>query len=173
MRGFGKRFGSARKCQKSIYHIKCEFNPWCIKIIATLSIISKKKKGCPLKRKLHYCVWPVWTLWPHLKPGLPLGAVDALQSDFNAKPKGETVLHTDDGFLPRLPQLPGVHQIPMEMCLQELCATKHQDYVFSRCFFFIHSTQFVFSKSCENVEIERNVSQDNYHLHKSGQASFL
>lgn len=148
-RGFGKRFGSPRKCWKSISHSKCEFNPWSTTIIATRSIISKKKKkGCPLKRKLHCCVWRVWTLWPHFKTGLPLGAVDALQSHFNAKRKGETVLHTDVGFLPRLPQRPGLYQIPVEMCLQELCATKHKDYVFSRLFFSFHSTQFVFPNKC-------------------------
>lgn len=43
-RGFGKRFGSPRKCWKSISHSKCEFNPWSTTIIATRSIISKKKK---------------------------------------------------------------------------------------------------------------------------------
>lgn len=110
--------------------------------------LSAKKKRCPLKRKLHCCVWLVWTLWPHFKTGLPLGPVDALQSHFNAKRQGETVLHTDVGFLPRLPQCPGLYQIPVEMCLQELCATKHKDYVFSRLFFSFHSTQFAFPNKC-------------------------
>lgn len=133
-RGFGKC-----KCWKSIPHWAYELNSLCTKISATgsISVVSEQ-----------------FELFGHINTGLPLGAIDALQSDFNAKPKGETVLHPDVGFLPRLPQRPGVYQIPMEMCLQELRATKHQDDVFSR-FSFIYWAQFV-SWKCE---IQRSISQ--------------
>lgn len=104
----------------------------------------------------------------HTNTGLPLGAVDALQSHFNAKPKGKTVLHTDVGFLPRLPQCPGVNQIPMEVCLQGLRATKHKDYVFSRLFFpsILHSLRV---KNEKFSEISHNVFQH----HTPGQAYYF
>lgn len=64
-----------------------------------------------------------------VKSGLPLGVVSIVQSILHAQPKGKTVLHADVGFLPGLPQLPGVSEITMEVCLQELCKTQHEDHV--------------------------------------------
>lgn len=64
-----------------------------------------------------------------VQSGLSLGVVNDVQSNFLAKRKGKTVLHADVGFLPGLAQLPGVYEITVEMCLQELCTSQHEDLV--------------------------------------------
>lgn len=60
--------------------------------------------------------------------GLSLGVVHTVQSDLHAQPEGETVLHADVGFLPDLPQLPGVFEVTVEVYLQELHPAKNEDH---------------------------------------------
>lgn len=85
--------------------------------------------------------------------GLSLGVVIVVQSNFKAHPKGKTVLHADVGFLPGLAQLPGVYKITVEVCLQELCATQHEDNVI--CTFFKSTiTYYATCFSCNYNELD-------------------
>lgn len=75
--------------------------------------------------------------------GLSLGVVHHVLSYLPAKPKGKAVLHADVGVLPGLPQRPGVPEVTVEMCLQELCLSQHEDHglctAFSSVFFYYMS----------------------------------
>lgn len=51
----------------------------------------------------------VWCSHITFQTGLSLGVVSVVQSNIHAQPKGKTVLHADVGFMPGLPQLPGVY----------------------------------------------------------------
>ena len=59
--------------------------------------------------------------------GISPGTHCALQSVLTAQCPGAAVLHADVGVLPGVSQCAGVHQVPVEGDVQELCAAKLQD----------------------------------------------
>lgn len=69
--------------------------------------------------------------------GLPVGAVPALQSLLNAQPPGAAVLHADGDLLPGVSQPVGLPEVPVALCLQELCAAKLQDHGHCMLHFFV------------------------------------
>lgn len=57
---------------------------------------------------------------PSVQSGLSACLVHTVLSHLHAEPKGKAFLHADAGFLPGVPQRPGVHKVTVEMYLQEL-----------------------------------------------------